>query len=57
MPKVVEVGSKRKNKSLPVLNETKVAKKQRGEEEVLDASNLLQNEFGSRSMSTLSWNC
>ena len=43
----VEVGSRRKNKPTPKLNENTKTRKRQGEVEVLEVSNLLKNEFGS----------
>ena len=43
----VEVGSKRKNKSLSEQNGSTMTKKRRGEEEVLEVSNLMKTEFES----------
>ena len=43
----VEVGSKRKNKSLSDQTDSTVTTKRRGEEEILEVSNLMKNEFES----------
>ena len=47
VPKVEEVGSNRKNKTISNQKETAKNKRRQGGDEVLEVSNLLKNEFRS----------
>ena len=47
VPKVEEVGSKLKNKTISNQKETAENKRRQGGDEVLEVSNLLKNEFRS----------